>query len=30
MYIVIGGGGKIGEFLAQTLLRDGHEVAIIE
>lgn len=30
MYIVINGGGKIGEYLASTMLDDGNEVAIIE
>lgn len=30
MYIVITGGGKVGEYLATVLLRSGHEVAIIE
>ncbi|MDR3316331.1 MAG: TrkA family potassium uptake protein [Coriobacteriales bacterium] len=30
MYVVINGGGKIGEYLASTLLKKGHEVAIIE
>ncbi len=30
MYIVIAGGGKIGEFLAAKLLSDGNYVAIIE
>lgn len=30
MYIVIGGGGKVAESLAQRLLNSGHEVAIIE
>lgn len=30
MYIVINGGGKVGEYLATVLLRSGHEVAIIE
>lgn len=30
MYIVIGGGGKVGEVLARHLLRAGHEVALIE
>lgn len=30
MYIVIAGGGKIGEYLAQTMLAGGNEVAIIE
>lgn len=30
MYIVIAGGGKVGEYLAQVLLQSGNEVAIIE
>ena len=30
MYCVIVGGGKIGEYLARTLLSEGNEVAIIE
>ena len=30
MYIVIVGGGKIGEYLASIMLRIGNEVAIIE
>ena len=30
MYIVINGGGKIGEYLATKLLGNRHEVAIIE
>ena len=30
MYIVINGGGKVGEYLAQVLLNSGNEVAIIE
>ena len=30
MYIVIGGGGKVGEALAKRLLAAGHEVAVIE
>ena len=30
MYIVIGGGGKIGETLARQLLSVGHEVVVIE
>lgn len=30
MYIVINGGGKIGEYLATRMLRSGNEVAIIE
>ena len=29
MYIVIVGGGKIGEYLASIMLRIGNEVAII-
>ncbi len=30
MYFVIGGGGKVGEIVARSLLAGGHEVAIIE
>lgn len=30
MYIVINGGGKVGEYLAGVMLADGNEVAIIE
>ena len=30
MYIVISGGGKVGEYLAKIMLRQGNEVAIIE
>ena len=30
MYIVINGGGKVGEYLASKLLKVGHEVAVIE
>lgn len=30
MYIVINGGGKIAEYLAITMLKKGHEVAVIE
>ncbi len=30
MYIVIAGGGKVGEYLATILLKNGNEVAIIE
>lgn len=30
MYIVIAGGGKVGEYLASVLLQSGNEVAIIE
>ncbi len=30
MYVVIGGGGKIGEYLASVLLREGNAVAVIE
>ncbi len=30
MYIVIIGGGRIGNFLAQTLFKEGEEVALIE
>ena len=30
MYIIIGGGGKVGEVLAQQLLVAGHEVVVVE
>ena len=30
MYIVIAGGGKIGEYLASVLLESGNDVAVIE
>ena len=30
MYVVITGGGKIGEFLAISLLKEGNQVAVIE
>ena len=30
MYIVIKGGGKVGEYLASVLLGKGHEVAVLE
>lgn len=30
MYIVIAGGGKVGRAIATDLLRDGHDVALIE
>ena len=30
MYIVIVGGGKLGAYLAGTLLREGNQVALIE
>lgn len=30
MYVVIAGGGKVGEFLAIEMLKSGHDVAIIE
>lgn len=30
MYIVISGGGKVGEYLATVLLESGNEVAVIE
>ena len=30
MYIIISGGGKIGEYLANKLIKSGHRVAIIE
>lgn len=30
MYVVISGGGKVGEYLASVLLKSGNDVAIIE
>ena len=30
MYIIIAGGGKVGEYLASDMLRDGHTVVVIE
>lgn len=30
MYVVIAGGGKVGEYLASVLLQGGNEVAVIE
>ena len=30
MYIVIAGGGKVGEYVANVLLKSGNDVAIIE
>jgi trk system potassium uptake protein TrkA len=30
MFIVINGGGKIGSYLAKTMLESGHEVALVE
>src|SRR5215475_883681 len=30
MYLLIAGGGKVGSNLARALLRDGHEVTLIE
>ena len=30
MYIVIAGGGKVGEYLASVLLKNGNSVAVIE
>lgn len=30
MYIVINGGGKVGSYLANTLSRQGHDVAVVE
>ncbi len=30
MYVVINGGGKVGSFLANTLEKRGHDVAVIE
>jgi len=30
MFIIIGGGGKVGYYLTQALLEQGHEVVLIE
>src|SRR5687768_6626016 len=30
MYIVIGGGGKVGFYLAKQLIDEGHEILVIE
>lgn len=30
MYIIIGGGGEVGYYLARNLLRQGHEVLLME
>src|SRR5215210_1711278 len=30
MYIIVAGGGKVGYYLAQHLLAEGHEVLLIE
>ncbi|MCL4458746.1 MAG: TrkA family potassium uptake protein [Chloroflexi bacterium] len=30
MYIIIGGGGKVGYYLAKALINEGHEVLVIE
>ncbi len=30
MYVIVVGGGKVGYYLAKTLLAEGHEVAIVE
>lgn len=30
MYVVINGGGKVGSYLARTLVEKGHDVAMIE
>lgn len=30
MYIIIGGGGEVGYYLARNLLRHGHEVLLLE
>ncbi|MBE0417312.1 MAG: TrkA family potassium uptake protein [Coriobacteriia bacterium] len=30
MYIVINGGGKVGSYLARTMIDSGHDVALIE
>jgi len=30
MYVIVGGGGKVGYYLAKTLINEGHEVLVIE
>lgn len=30
MYVIVVGGGKVGYYLAKTLLAEGHEVAVVE
>ena len=30
MYVLIAGGGKVGANLTRSLLRNGHEVTVIE
>jgi trk system potassium uptake protein TrkA len=30
MYIIVIGGGKVGYYLARTLLNEGHEIAVVE
>lgn len=30
MYIVINGGGKVGSYLARTMIGNGHDIALIE
>ena len=30
MYIIVAGGGKVGFYLTQHLLSEGHEVLLIE
>ena len=30
MYIIVAGGGKVGYYLSQNLLAEGHEVLLIE
>jgi len=30
VYIVVNGGGKVGSYLARTLIESGHDVAVIE
>ncbi|MCA9852462.1 MAG: NAD-binding protein, partial [Dehalococcoidia bacterium] len=30
MYVLIGGGGKVGYYLAEELIRANHEVLIVE
>jgi len=30
VYVVVAGGGKVGFYLAKTLINEGHEVLVIE
>ena len=30
MYIIVGGGGQVGYYLAQGLIEQGHEVALLD